>query len=317
MPNPNDQQQAPATSGGDTPESNYADFAEVFDSLTDKEGNDEGTTTGDTPDGAAGAEGDAGQQVQQADGGGDSGQPPASGENPLADDGQGSQDGQGGDAAGGQQGSQDVDWEARLRELEARLAPPQPQAPAEPQSIYTEAEQAELKTLQEDWPDLHKMFSLMARQLQVDTLNYAFSEVGKVIAPLQESVQTFSVNDHMAAIYEAHEDYDQVYQPAMEWVDKQPNFLKTAYQNVIKQGTAEDVVQMIQRFKDETGWKSPAVAGNPPAVAGTPPTQTTGLSDAAKKAAKAMGAVGTKRGAQAGAQDPSDFDGAWDEATAA
>lgn len=315
MLNPNDQQQPPVASGGDTPEGNYADFAEVFDSLTDKEGNDEGTTTGDTPDGAAGAEGDAGQQVQQADGGSDSGQPPASGENPLADDGQGAQDGQGGDAAGGKQGSQDVDWEARFRELEARIAPPQ--APAEPQSIYTEAEQAELKTLQEDWPDLHKMFSLMARQLQVDTLNYAFSEVGKVIAPLQESVQTFSVNDHMAAIYEAHEDYDQVYQPAMEWVDKQPNFLKTAYQNVIKQGTAEDVVQMIQRFKDETGWKSPAVAGNPPAVAGTPPTQTTGLSDAAKKAAKAMGAVGTKRGAQAGAQDPSDFDGAWDEATAA
>ena len=212
--------------------------------------------------------------------------------------------------------------------MEARIAPPQapaapqPQAPAEPQSIYTEAEQAELKTLQEDWPDLHKMFSLMARQLQVDTLNYAFNEVGKVIAPLQESVQTFSVNDHMAAIYEAHEDYDQVYQPAMEWVDKQPNFLKTAYQNVIKQGTAEDVAQMLQRFKDETGWKSPAAgggtAGQPrAAAAGTPPAQTTGLSDAAKKAAKAMGAVGTKRGAQAGAQDPADFDGAWDEATAA
>ena len=328
MPNPNDQQQAPVTSGGDTPEGNYADFAEVFDSLTDKEGNDEGTTTGDTPDGAAGAEGDAGQQVQQADGGGDSGQPPASGENPLADDGQGAQDGQGGDAAGGQQGGQNVDWEARFRELEARIAPPQapaapqPQAPAEPQSIYTADEQAELKTLQEDWPDLHKMFSLMARQLQVDTLNYAFNEVGKVIAPLQESVQTFSVNDHMAAIYEAHEDYDQVYQPAMEWVDKQPNFLKTAYQNVIKQGTAEDVAQMLQRFKDETGWKSPAAGGNTAsqpraAAAGTPPAQTTGLSDAAKKAAKAMGAVGTKRGAQAGAQDPADFDGAWDEATAA
>ena len=122
MPNPNDQQQAPVTSGGDTPEGNYADFAEVFDSLTDKEGNDEGTTTGDTPDGAAGAEGDAGQQVQQADGGGDSGQPPASGENPLADDGQGAQDGQGGDTAGGKQGSQNVDWEARFRELEARIA---------------------------------------------------------------------------------------------------------------------------------------------------------------------------------------------------
>lgn len=330
MPNPNDPQQAPATSGGDTPAGNYADFAEVFDSLTDKDGNDEGTATGDTPNSAAGAEGDDDQQVQQADGDDNSGQPPASGENPLADNGQGAQDGQGGNAAGGQPGDQSVDWEARFRELEARItqqapAPaPAPAAPPEPQSIYTADEQAELKSLQEDWPDICKLFSLMGRQLQVDTLNYAFSEVGKVIAPLQESVHTSSISDHMAAIYEGHEDYDEVYQPAMEWVDKQPNFLKTAYQNVIKQGTAEDVVQMIQRFKDETGWKSPAAnggaaAGKPPTApaAGTTPAQTTGLSDAAKKAAKAMGAVGTKRGAQAGAQDPADFDGAWDEANAA
>lgn len=319
---------APVTSGGDSPETNYADFSEIFDSLTDKGSNDGNSTEGDSQDGAAGAADDAQQQTQQADGAGDSGQPPAAGEDATAGDAQGAQDDQGGDAAGDQQGGQGVDWEARFRDLEARLPqsqqPAQPAAPAAsdaPPAIYTPEEQIELASLQQDWPDLHRLFSLMARQVQVDTLNYAFSEVGKVLAPLQETVQTVTTNDHMAAIYEAHEDYDQVYQPVMEWVDKQPGFLKTAYQNVIKQGTADDVAQMIQRFKDESGWTAPAAGGSQkpssPAAAASAPTQTTGLSEAAKKAARAMGAVGTKRGAQAGAQDPNDFDGAWEAANAA
>ena len=162
----------------------------------------------------------------------------------------------------------------------------------------------------------------MARQLQVDTLNYAFSEVGKVLTPLQESVSTYSTNDHMSAIYDTHADYDQVYQPVMEWIETQPSFLKAAYQNVVKQGTADDVSTMIQRFKDETKWVAPAagagVGGSRPTsqqqAASAPSQQQTGLSEAAKKAAKAMGAVGTKRGAAASAQDPNDFDGAWAEA---
>lgn len=324
-------QGATTTPSADSPEGNYADFASVFDNLIDKEPQNDDAASGDTQDSAAGAADNAGQQVQQADGAGDSGQSAQEGGDAAAADAQGAQDGQGGDAAGGQQGNQGVDWEARFRDLEA-LITQQPAAPAaapEPTAapeIYSADEKSELAELQKEWPDLHRLFSLMARQVQVDTLNYAFSEVSKVISPLQESVQTFSVNDHTAAIYEAHEDYDQVYQPVMDWVEQQPGFLKAAYQNVVKQGTAEDVAGLIQRFKDETKWVAPTQesqgAGSsrpatPAAAASTSTQQQTGLSEAAKKAAKAMGAVGTKRGAAAGAQDPNDFDGAWDEANAA
>lgn len=312
------------------PTDDYADFSSVFASLTDKGPNDETNSEAGEAAGAAGAEGDAQQPTQQADGAGGAGEPAQAGEDPPADDAQGVPDGQGGEPAGGDAGSQGVDWEARFRELEARInQPPAPAAaPTEPAAapeIYSADEKAELAELQKEWPDLHRLFSLMARQVQVDTLNYAFSEVGKVLQPLQESVTTYSTNEHMGAIYEAHEDYDQVYQPVMEWIEKQPSFLKAAYQNVVKEGNAEDVVGLIQRFKDETKWVAPAagagVGGSrpttPAGAASAPTQQQTGLSEAAKKAAKAMGAVGGKRGAAAGAQDPNDFDGAWDEANAA
>ena len=328
----------PAGNAGVSQQEEYTDFSEVFDSLMDKGTGDEEDTSSDQATGAAGAAGDDGQQAQSSDGAGDSGQPPAAGDNPPPADGAGSQDDQGGEPAGGDQGAQNVDWQAQFQALQAQFdafkagtQQTYQQPPAADQSgggaaapeIYSADEKAELAELQKEWPDLHRLFTLMSRQVQVDTLNYAFSEVGKVLQPLQESVSTYSTNDHLSAIYDAHEDYDQVYQPTMEWIEKQPSFLKAAYQNVVKQGTAEEVSLMIQRFKDETGWKAPAASGNgpapttPKAAASTPSQQQTGLSEAAKKAAKAMGAVGTKRGGQAAAQDPNDFDGAWDEATAA
>lgn len=328
MSTANDAQPTTPEAALDPVGSDYEDFSSAFDNLIEP-GEQQNAAT-DTPDSSGQPAADAQQQVQPADGAGDSRQPAPAGTDTAPADAQAAQDGAGGDPAGGQQGHQNVDWEARFRELEARIAQPQQPAPAAPTpqpapEIYTAEEQTELAQLKEDWPDLHRLFSLMARQVQVDTLNYAFSEVGKVLAPLQESVSTISTSDHMGAIYDAHADYDQVFQPVMDWVAKQPGPIRAAYEGVAKSGTAEEVNWMIQRFKDETGWAAPAAgqqgvgSSRPaaPAAAASAPAQTTGLSEAAKKAAKAMGAVGTKRGAPVQAHDPNDFDGAWDEANAA
>jgi hypothetical protein len=104
----------------------------------------------------------------------------------------------------------------------------------------------------------------------------------------------------------------------MEWIENQPPFLKQAYKNVVKEGTSADVVEMMQKFKEETKWVAPTsatpAAPAKPAVKPATPAQPAELSEAAKKAAQAIGVVGTKRGGAPAAQDPADFDGAWDEA---
>lgn len=318
-----------------TPVGDYEEFSNVFDSLTDKDGaaNAENTEADQTNSSDLPAA-NAADPADQAAGAGDPAQPEAPGADPAAANGAGSQDDKGGVADGGDQGAQGVDWEARFKALEAKIGQPAP-APvaatpvaeeAAPAPVYTTEEQAELADLQKDWPEVQRLFTLMARQLQVDTLNYAFSEVGKVLTPLQQSVQTYSTDSHMGAIYDAHDDYEQVYQPVMDWIEAQPGFLKTAYQNVVEQGSAEDVIQLIQRFKDETKWAATAstsATGAPAttatAAAPTPAQQKqTELSEAAKKAAKAMGAVGAKRSAgTTNAQDPNDFDGTWEAINAA
>lgn len=326
------------TAGAPTPVDPYVDFSAVFDGLMERGDNSE-TPTDQTgaPDSAGSVTDNAQQPAKQADGVDDSAQPPAAGDNPAAPNGAGPQDDKGGEPAGGKPQHTDNVTDptaSKLAELQEQIrvltekatslssqqaAEPAPAADT-PAPIFTAEEQTELATLQKEWPDLARMFSLMSRQVQHDTLTYAFKEVERVLTPLQSSVGTLTGNEHMAAIYEAHADYDQVYQPVMDWIQQQPSFLKAAYTNVVKQGTAQDVADMIARFKTETKWQSPAAptAQAPAATpaAATPTQKPAELSEAAKKAATAIGAVGTKRSGGMTADDPLDFDGTWDSITA-
>lgn len=302
-------------------------FDAVFAEITGETTNDTPTTP-DTTDGQQHASDNAEQSDEQADGGGDPAESAGSGTDAPAADGEGEQSPQGDDAGAGEQGGQgSVDYQSQIEALQAQLAAlqqaqqpaPTPITPEPEIQIYSKDEAAELEALQADWPDLKRLFELMSRQTETNVVKYTFSELSKVLAPLQQSVGVLTGNEHMDAIYAAHADYDAVYDPCMKWIETQPSFLKAAYQNVTKQGTAEDVATLIQRFKDETKWQAPAGGGQPtPTPTPKPEAQTkpAELSAAAIKAAQAIGAVGTKRGAIPNAQDPADFDGAWDEANA-
>lgn len=308
-------------------------FDAVFAEITG-EPNDEPTTTPAAQDGKQHASDNAEQPDESPDGGGDPAESAGAVADPAAEDGKGEQTPAGDNAGAGEPiGQSSIDYAAQIAALheqfaamQAAQAPaqaqPQPQPEPEPE-IYTKAEAAELETLQADWPDLKRLFELMSRQTEANVVKYTFSEIGKVLAPLQQSVGVLTGNEHMDAIYAAHADYDALYAPCMEWVEKQPSFLKAAYQNVVKQGTAEEVATLIQRFKDETKWQAPAgssaVGGSRPAPQAAPQksqSKPAELSAAAMKAAQTIGAVGTKRGAIPASQDPSDFDGAWAEANA-
>lgn len=301
------------------------DFDAVFDAITNGTTDDENSTT-QAADGAADASDHVDQPGKPGDGTGDPAKPAESGGDTPAADGEGQPAGADDDAAGGDQGNAPpVDWAAKFAELEARLNA-QPAAPAAPAPaakdipVYNEAETTELATLQKDWPEIKRLFELMSRQTEVNVVKYTFGEMGKILAPLQQSVSVITGNDHVDALYSAHADYDLAYNPCMEWIGKQPAFLKNAYENVVKNGTSDEVIAMMQKFKDETKWVAPtAAAPATPATAAkqsAKPQNKAELSVAAKQAAQAIGAVGTKRGGAPAAQDPTDFDGAWNEATA-
>lgn len=199
---------------------------------------------------------------------------------------------------------------ARMRaELDAIKRPPEPQQqPVAPEipALYTPEQQQALDNFKKEWPEVASGIELMMRQVQQQTAQQVFNALAPTLNPVLDYYQSSAVDNQYNQLVKAHPDYDQIYENVLQWVDKQPSYMKTAMQHVVSEGSAAEVVDMINRYKLETG--------KPLSVAPAPVTKVTDLPEAAKKVARSLGVVSSKRSAVPQSQDPTDFDGAWAEA---
>lgn len=226
-----------------------------------------------------------------------------------------------------------VDWEAKFKALEAeRAAPAAPAAPAKAETpaeppkappIYNADEEAFLADYAKEWPDVIKGEMLRRRGEYRQLTQHIFNEFNRVYGPvLQKAVETsesFEDDSMLRAIRDEHPDYnDAMYDGVVAWAGSLKGFERLVAEGVIKDGSPEDVNALISKYKETKGIK-PAAAAAPAAAPAVPPkASVTELPAAAKKAAKALGVVDSKRGTAAPtADDPNDFDAAWNEAVGA
>jgi hypothetical protein len=217
------------------------------------------------------------------------------------------------------------DYAAEISALKAQLeamksapqaAPaPAPSSPAEPAPIYSADESALLAKYHEDWPDIAKGEMLQRRAEYRDLVKYVFDQVQATYGPVAEYFQTRSGKDQYSDIKTLVSDYDQVRDATIAWAKSQPAYLASAYDKVISEGSAEDVADLIARFKKETNYAAPAAStpAAPVPVKGAVPASTT-LPEKARQAAAALRVVSSKRSeASSGAADPNDFESAFAE----
>jgi len=203
-------------------------------------------------------------------------------------------------------------------------APTAPAAPAaETPPLYAADEQEFLTEYEKQWPDVIKGEALRRRKEYTQLVDHVFTEIARVYGPMAErgavAADTLAENAALAVIQGTHGDYDDaMYDAVHDWVDKS---LTGARQRIAKEiintGEPTEVVELISEFKTATGRKAAPVVAGAPVVAPVTP-KVTEISAAAKKAAKALGVVDSKRSAPTTPQaDASDFDAAWDEAVGA
>lgn len=209
------------------------------------------------------------------------------------------------------------DDEAFLRRLRALVTPaddaatkPPARTETEEAPIYTKDEQDFLSAYEKDWPDVAKAESLRRRAEYRKLLEYVFTEVGSYMRPHLEALDAIATRTHLTELTGAVPDYDTVRDQVVKWVSEQPKYLQPAYQHVIERGTADEVSDLISRWRTETKQQAPA-----PATA--PKPKDTVLPPAAKQAAAAMAPVGSKRSATQAGIDPADFNSAFEAAAAA
>jgi len=286
-----DEPAVPASSDGDdadaaaAAEADDGDDADVDGEPGDDEG-DEGAAAAEAEEGDADAEGDEGGE-----------EPPAEPAAAKADEPPAKED-------------ESDDVIRRLAELvkdkpkeESKDKTEDKPAEQQDEPLYTEEEQALLNQYQEDWPEVAKAEQLMRRGEYRQIVGYIFNEIAKEIRPMMEQLQAVTQHTHLSQIQERVTDYDDVRDKVVDWVETQPEYLQDAYKRVIDNGTVEEVADLIDRYKRETGQN---------AEPAPPQQQDTELPKTTKKAAASLAPVRSKRSAIPKSEDPQDFDAAFE-----
>jgi hypothetical protein len=210
----------------------------------------------------------------------------------------------------------------QLRMLREELAPEPVAAPvAEPapaKPVYSTEEQALLTAYEKDWPDIAAAEQLKRRKEYQELLAYTFSEVARVYGPVIQSMQETESNGHYNELVTAHPDYDTIVEPVKAWVAEQSPARRAAFTTIVKEGTSEEIIDLIDLYKTAKGIVTPAAAAPAPTVATPAPavaaaTPAAGTPPAAKQAAQRLSVVSSKRSATPVTADANDFDAAFDE----
>lgn len=195
---------------------------------------------------------------------------------------------------------------------------PEPEKPA-----LTEEEVARLKELNGEWKDVSEMVALQLKSVS-DTIS---KEVAKQVSaikqefeqrlqPVQQSVEMTALDRYDAAVKEVHpEVYDKEMSKAfgdelVEWVQKQPAYLRNAYAEAFGSPDPQDAIDLITRFKNETGKVAEESKGEPEEPAA--PAETASKADKDNRL-KLMKKPTSRQTKGAESDDPLDFEGGFKE----
>lgn len=198
---------------------------------------------------------------------------------------------------------------------EPPAAAPAPEMPTL-DTVLNEDEKKFLKEYETDWPDVKKGEALLRKAEMAIMREEIYREVAAAlrqviggVTPAIEGYTRSAEEAHFAAIQSKHADYsEKLVEEAAAWAAKQPPYLKQAYLQVLEQGTADEVIDLFAKFKEQTGRVAPQTP--PPS---TPPKP---VADPAKVSALTPVTSG-RQAAVSTAIDPNDFEAAWAQAAKA
>ena len=206
--------------------------------------------------------------------------------------------------------------EAELAELRAsQVAEPEP-APAPETPLYTADEQEVLNKYFEEWPDVARGESLQRRAEYRHLVGYMMEQIKPIVEELTELRSYYektSSSTQYTEIKALVPDYDQVRDATLAWIDTQPAYLKAAYQQVADSGSAQDVADLITRFKRETSYNAPSAPAPAPAPAAPAAPAAPTLTPATAAALASLKPVVAGSGDPTSNPDPNDFDAAFRE----
>lgn len=183
---------------------------------------------------------------------------------------------------------------------------PPPQEPPQPVEVYTptDEEAQQLEAVRTEFPEVAAAMAVyekvMASKFE-KALAEKLSEVHAYYAPIVATTQRVAQNEHEATILKAHADAFSIVDDVSKWVGTQPTILRNAYANVLQNGSAAEVVELLDVYKQ---------AVKPPAA---PPPEPPKVDEEKERKLQALEGVRHRNTSERAALDPDDFDGAFDK----
>lgn len=129
---------------------------------------------------------------------------------------------------------------------------------------YSTEDKAALDDYNKEWPDHAKAYDIKIKATEHNIVNGVQSlladfakKIQEGLAPVVSAHLQSGEERHFAAIHAAHADYDKVVDLIPEWIEKQPAFMQATLKQVYEQGASQDVIDLMTRFKQETGRAQP------------------------------------------------------------
>lgn len=164
-----------------------------------------------------------------------------------------------------------------------------------------------------EWSEVHEAEEVIRNaQLQL-VQERLYSDLRRALAPVFETTQRLQVNAHLDAVRQVHPDLDTVRDDLKTWIAEQPEFVRPAYEQVAAKGSAKEVIELINFYKQSRGTATGAVPEVPASSARTQSQEQRPQKQPSAAAKKALAAAPSPRKAEVAASQ-NDFDAAFDEA---
>jgi len=182
-------------------------------------------------------------------------------------------------------------------DIAAALKPaPVADAPAGP----TPEEIAAEEQYRKDWPEQAAREDRLKAEIEglKTLLTTTVDTLKGQIQPVIESAAVSAEELHLKTITTAHPDVFEIHPALVSWINAQPRILQPQYNNVLENGTAADIVELVSLYKETL----PKVDPEPK------------IDPVKEDRLKRMETTGTVRTSVTTEPDPEDFDSAFDQA---
>lgn len=116
----------------------------------------------------------------------------------------------------------------------------------------TKAQDDVLEELRQEFPELAEKLAPAITKLVEQGVSATMAKLDTLIKPLQENAVETAADKHFNAIRAAHSDFDALMEgdAVDKWIDKQPTFLRGRFQEVLQKGTASEVTELLNAYKE-------------------------------------------------------------------